>query len=279
MSDSQELKVAIAYPAFFGAFQKHFPNLEIIGENYKSVKNYNLVIFSGGEDVNPVEYGGDNKYSVGINEMRDKIEIAVFNECQRQKVKMLGVCRGHQLINALLGGMIIQDLFFEMGEDHSGYHSLNFVRQNPESIVQRCFQNVNSMHHQGVLRSGKGFTTTSVHKGICESTEKEDCISVQFHPEFMSDKQSDEFFYWIKLWAGNSDVFEREFYQGRPKPEPQEGVKVRSFGSEFMEPRLVVNGEEWLQRRREEFQQRIINNIPEMDIADLFESTQNSQDS
>jgi len=186
-------KIAIAYPMFKKYFEENF-NQEIhLLKKGDNIEEFNLVIFSGGEDINPEIYGEKNRYST-YNSLRDKIELYWLEKCIQSSRKILGVCRGHQLINAYLGGKLVQDLSKDLKQDHSYYHELIFTIQ--QSIVGNFFYDgVNSMHHQGVIKEGKGLITTSYHNGVIESCESNNIITVQFHPEFM---YSTDFFKYLE---------------------------------------------------------------------------------
>lgn len=206
---NDDLKVAVAYPSFFGAFKVYFPNLTII-RDIKDVSNQDLIIFTGGEDINPNIYGQENTYS-SYTEERDAIETKIFNYAYEKHIKMLGVCRGHQLLNALLGGYLIQDIYLESDgrSRHSSHHKLEF--QDGISLTRYLFNGleVNSMHHQGVVGLGSGLRATSYYKGIVESCEGKFAYTVQFHPEFFSDRRFAEvFFAHVYLWVLNSRKIE-----------------------------------------------------------------------
>ena len=142
-----------------------------------------LVIFTGGEDINPAIYGQLNKHSA-FNPERDTAEIQVLRYCLKNNVKMLGICRGHQLINAYLGGLLVQDIQHELNVVHEGEHGLEMLDEG--GIVPNLFTGtVNSLHHQGVVKPGEGLSPTTYWQGVFESTENEHIMSVQFHPEWM----------------------------------------------------------------------------------------------
>ena len=61
-----------------------------------------LVVFLGGEDVNPKLYNEEVLPCTRFNEKRDKFEIDVFNNFKT--VPKVGICRGGQLLNVLSGG-------------------------------------------------------------------------------------------------------------------------------------------------------------------------------
>ena len=188
--------VGITQGAFSGAFSQICEILEtnpVILDNENMVKDMDLIIFSGGADINPEIYKQANLASyINIHSMqRDVLELKVLEIANSLSKKILGVCRGHQLVNAALGGSLIQEIGWV--KSHRGYHSL----VKPEGIVGKFFENVNSMHHQGVLSEGKGQTVTSRYGGVIESTESKNIITVQFHPECMNDTQSSRFFQYI----------------------------------------------------------------------------------
>lgn len=187
--------ISIATADFHGSFERAFnEEIPIIELGQSTVKDSSLVIFSGGEDINPEIYGEENRSSY-YNRKRDSIELKILEECLELNKKILGVCRGHQLINAYLGGKLVQDLYFDLNISHSGGHVLEFLTR--KSTIQDHFKTVNSLHHQGVIVAGKNLVPTSEFKGVIESCENENIITVQFHPEFMGAKS---FFNYIKLW-------------------------------------------------------------------------------
>jgi putative glutamine amidotransferase len=195
-------KIALAYPAFEHSFLKHYPDLIVTNDTSRLEKEkVGLIIFPGGEDIFPGFYNQKSKYTAIKNcSMRDMVEQNMFNYAIDNNIKMLGICRGHQLINALLGGDLVQDLYFNLGVTHSYNHELIFNNEN--SIVRQFFENgVNSMHHQGVVIPGFSLKETSKYNGVIESTESDKIISVQFHPEFMESKESRNFFSYIReVW-------------------------------------------------------------------------------
>lgn len=183
--------IGTAHPAFLDLFEHSFNrNIPIVTP--EEVKNYKLIIFPGGEDINPGLYGQANTHSHFTQE-RDDIEIPILKECLKLGVKILGVCRGHQLINAILGGILVQDLSL-IKSRHWGGHQLTVVQ---DGLIPQVFTRVNSAHHQGVIVPGRNLKITTIYDGVIESTESDSIISVQFHPEFM---ESSNFFGRIENW-------------------------------------------------------------------------------
>ena len=142
----------------------------------------NLVIFTGGEDINPAIYSQKNRHS-NFNPLRDTAEIEVLRRALKLGKKILGVCRGHQLINAWLGGELVQDIGIELNEVHDGNHAIEVLDES--GVIPNIYNEVNSMHHQGVVKVGEGLRPTTYWKGVYESTEGDNILTVQFHPEWM----------------------------------------------------------------------------------------------
>lgn len=188
------MNVGIAWPAFILAFKKHFPQLKRI-ETEEQIKSLDLIIFSGGEDINPTIYGEENSKSYGINDRRDAYELAVLKIAEKYgRAKYLGVCRGHQLLNAAFGGKLVQDI----APRHKSWHNLSHKKD--DAFEKTIFPyGVNSLHHQGVIIPGKHFVPISTHKdGIIESTISDRVLSVQYHPEFLS---GHGFFEFVENWV------------------------------------------------------------------------------
>ena len=177
--------------SFGHAFHTGIPAVATFSEatgihyNWRALAGAKLVIFTGGEDINPAIYGQANKFSQYTPE-RDTAEIEVLRRSMALGKKILGVCRGHQLINACLGGLLVQDIEWQLNTTHGAAHSLEIV--DVSGMIPNVFQGeVNSMHHQGVVKCGEGLRPTTYWKGVYESTENEHILTVQFHPEWMRD--------------------------------------------------------------------------------------------
>lgn len=57
------------------------------------MKEADIVLFTGGEDVNPALYKADPHPSTVFNKERDKAEVSVFKKIKPTQLA-LGICRG-----------------------------------------------------------------------------------------------------------------------------------------------------------------------------------------
>lgn len=151
-----------------------------------------MLIFCGGDDVEPVRYGETNHEKLGtINPRRDVWEFALVDEAVRRRMPLFGICRGCQVINVRFGGTLWQDLPSEkpdaIAHGLKGEHEISI---EPGSYLHAMLGadsvSVNSRHHQAVKVLAKGFKASAwTSDGIVEAFEATDypALCVQFHPE------------------------------------------------------------------------------------------------
>lgn len=123
----------------------------IQGNLTKKMKEADVVLFTGGEDISPSLYKesiGKNTYfgrpnSDGLS-YRDQYEVEAFKEARNLDIPMFGTCRGAQLLCCLAGGKLIQDmehwqshkLYFYDNEYTSGSNTLHHQMQYPYNMVK-----------------------------------------------------------------------------------------------------------------------------------------------
>lgn len=168
------------------------------------VKDYDGVLFSGGPDVNPECYEEPVKYRdlVSLDNPRDAFEFDLLDQALKERIPILGICRGIQMINVKMGGTLYQDLnrdlpverdHHQSGPRSDATHSV--VVTEPQSVLAGAFTGncrVNSLHHQAIRGLGRGLKRTAYSEdGLCEAIESADdypfLLAVQWHPEEMVD--------------------------------------------------------------------------------------------
>lgn len=155
------------------------------------------LLIPGGEDVDPDLYGEEPLPKCGVT--RPEIDLAwknAFDYALSHQIPMLGICKGIQFINVMLGGTLYQDISYVPGETLKhlqGYkreylfHHVEIERDSRlYQILGRAEVRTNSMHHQAVKKPGKGLRIVARAKDrVIEALEDEEGLieAVQWHPE------------------------------------------------------------------------------------------------
>jgi putative glutamine amidotransferase len=157
------------------------------------------VVLTGGSDVDPARYGAvAHRATTGIDAMRDATELAVVEAVVAAGLPLLGICRGHQVINVAFGGTLVQHLGDHPSSvDHADPATSASV---PHEITLDAAASVArwcgaervvgaSHHHQAVDRLGAGLTAVGWTKDGCvEAFERSEpapapLVGLQWHPE------------------------------------------------------------------------------------------------
>lgn len=156
--------------------------------------SYDGLLLAGGDDIDPARFGEENRGSRDIDPARDRAEFALLDAFCAAGKPVMGICRGHQVINVRLGGSLIQDLCPILAPAHGGEggDKVHLVTAAEGSLLRRLYGPefaVNSSHHQALGRLGRGLAVTARSTdGVVEAVEHDalPLISVQFHPERMT---------------------------------------------------------------------------------------------
>jgi putative glutamine amidotransferase len=179
---------------------------ELIAE---CVRRCDGVMITGGDDIQPRLYKErvpaklqrtvDTTPDGGERDLR---ELILIDEVFRQRKPLLGICRGHQLLNIALGGTLFVDIPTEkpgalnhrrMDKRSEVVHEVQLTRESLLSkITGKRTLGVNSTHHQAVDRVAELLQVTAASgDGVVESMELKPqaarllpfMLAMQFHPE------------------------------------------------------------------------------------------------
>lgn len=158
-------------------------------------KTLDALIIGGGNDISPEHYDGDLTSPVAYDPDRDLLEIRWIRYALHHEIPMLGICRGAQLINVVLGGNLHQDIrsLRHLTYNRPGLMPTKQVKIDPASHLARiCGKpniRVNSLHHQAIKEPGKGLKVVARDlDGIVQAVEtakRPRIIGVQWHPEYL----------------------------------------------------------------------------------------------
>ena len=158
-------------------------------------ERFDGLVISGGNDIGPELYGGDDMPKARIDRDRDTLEIAWIQRALDEGWPVLGICRGAQLLSVVLGGSLIQDVrpLRRHTSNRASLLPLKRVGVRRSSRIARICRgtrlSVNSLHHQAIRRPGQGLRVVARDRDrICQAVEGEAplaLLGVQWHPEYL----------------------------------------------------------------------------------------------
>lgn len=156
-------------------------------------------ILTGGDDVAPALYGEEMLPECDeCCAERDEMERILFPMALEKNKSVLGICRGLQLMNVLLGGTLYQDLATQhpsqiVHRQHAPYdvpvHDVTLVEGTPlMQLLSKSRLGVNSCHHQAIKTLAPSLQAMAWSPdGLIEAVympEKRFVWGMQWHPEF-----------------------------------------------------------------------------------------------
>lgn len=156
------------------------------------VQDLDGILMSGGGDINPLFVGEEPLPALqDVDTLRDRYDLLLIRLASNRQIPLMGICRGHQMLNAVFGGTLYQDIYSQADTDVIK-HSQKMAREEASHTVHLedgCVIAVNSFHHQAVKDVAPEFVQTAVAPdGINEGMRhpEKSVFSVQWHPEAMA---------------------------------------------------------------------------------------------
>jgi putative glutamine amidotransferase len=165
------------------------------------LESCNGLLLTGGTDVYPGIYGkeADTARCESPDFKRDSLELMLIGRAMEKGIPIMGVCRGHQILNVYAGGTLVVDIPSDIGLDvehraEKGFDCFHVVQVLPGSLLHQIVGMdsgmVNSAHHQAVEIQGKNleafaFSEDGVVESIGYATQNDGhfLLGVQWHPE------------------------------------------------------------------------------------------------
>lgn len=153
------------------------------------------IVISGGDDIDAGLYLPDAPDTAPMDRARDAMEIEALKRAVDGGIPILGICRGAQLMNVVLGGALHGDL--RPVRQHTSNRRTPLPRKTlliePDTVLAELLgkprARINSLHHQAISRLGEGLVVSGRDlDGIIQAVE---CLGagfmlgVQWHPEYL----------------------------------------------------------------------------------------------
>ncbi|MBU1674082.1 gamma-glutamyl-gamma-aminobutyrate hydrolase family protein [Patescibacteria group bacterium] len=147
--------------------------------------NFDLIVLSGGNNVDPDLYNSDEEMN-DVYPERDEIEYQMLEYGMKNKIPVLGICKGFQLLIVYFGGKLLNKIENHVSNGHKLISEIDVLNN----------QETNSFHNQGILKKDvpdplkviawtkDGFTEAIIHN-------VDQVMGLQWHPE-RQDKDFDK---------------------------------------------------------------------------------------
>ncbi len=145
------------------------------------------VVLSGGDDVEPIFYGGKSILSdENLDYRRTVLEFMVIKRAFVKNRALLGTCRGSQVVNVYLGGTL------KTVGPQSGIKEFEYTSEDAVKAIQNLLQDTRlwgfSAHHQAVEKLGDCLRVIAkdgdIPKLMVGHKNGSHIFLTQFHPEF-----------------------------------------------------------------------------------------------
>jgi putative glutamine amidotransferase len=153
------------------------------------------LVITGGKDIDPAQYGqAPHPETDDPRHDRDAWEFALIARALERGLPVLGICRGAQVLNVVLGGTLHQHLPDVVG--HTRHQAGNAVfSESRVHIVPGTrlaaligeYSDEQCYHHQAIAELGSGLVVSGRDaEGVIEAVELPGdsfVLAVQWHPE------------------------------------------------------------------------------------------------
>ncbi|WP_404402089.1 type 1 glutamine amidotransferase [Idiomarina seosinensis] len=152
------------------------------------------VVIGGGDDISPSHYDQPAEHDGEYDPERDDLEIEWIKWSLQHGKPLLGICRGSQLVNVVLGGKLNQNIreLRKLTYNRPGLLPTKQVKLASDSRVSEvCGKRklrVNSLHSQIVSETGQQMKAVGWDlDGFIQASEHQQrhIIGVQWHPEYL----------------------------------------------------------------------------------------------
>ncbi|MBV2128488.1 gamma-glutamyl-gamma-aminobutyrate hydrolase family protein [Arsukibacterium indicum] len=170
--------------------------LQIRPSDKVDVKLFDGVVITGGHDIDPVLYAAKAEVHPKYDPARDELELAVIKKAEAERLPLLGICRGAQLLNVSRGGSLFQQLTEQRRHTSHRWTILplkTLCLTERGSALKQIFQSdkarINSLHNQAINKLGNnlqivGHDLDNIIQAV-EDPSQDFVLGVQWHPEFL----------------------------------------------------------------------------------------------
>lgn len=176
---------------------------------------YDGLLLPGGGDLPSVYSAEIDRFRTGPKVQEDRMQFYLAEAFLSAGKPVMGICKGMQLLNILLGGTLYRDLP-DGKREHHAYDAVRRKDREHDSRISSGFlpylqlqreMRVNSAHHQAVEQPGEDLMVIQraddgVIEGICHPDFP--AVGFQWHPERLGTPEADTLFRetWSAMFRG-----------------------------------------------------------------------------
>ncbi|HZL74809.1 MAG TPA: gamma-glutamyl-gamma-aminobutyrate hydrolase family protein [Propionibacteriaceae bacterium] len=115
------------------------------------------ILLPGGGDLSPRWYGEQPHPTLyNVDETQDAFDLALARWAIADRIPLLAICRGNQVVNVALGGTLVQDMTEEIGRNHRNFvHDIELDAESPlRQVVADDQITISCSHHQCIAVLG-----------------------------------------------------------------------------------------------------------------------------
>lgn len=159
------------------------------------LKQVDGVLLTGGLDIDPSLWDEDlHEETRLLHPRRQRFDLLLYEQVQKLRLPIMGICLGIQMINVAHGGSLHQylpDVNDEVDHGDEEHTTTHTVVLEPKTQIHQWLQidqiSIPSCHQQGINRLGKGLVAAgTTEDGLVEIIERPKypfLLAIQWHIE------------------------------------------------------------------------------------------------
>lgn len=179
-----------------------YANFIVNSKLTSNIEDANIILFTGGEDVDPSLYGKEKHPLTYSNIKRDLYEKEIFNKIRKDQL-VIGICRGSQFLCVMNGGLLVQDVEnHAIWETHPIYNVKEYTLYDITSTHHQMQYpyNLDKSNYEVLYKTydylsryyeGDGIDSELIYQNgepeivLYKNPDKPRCLAIQGHPEYM----------------------------------------------------------------------------------------------
>ena len=151
------------------------------------------ILLPGGGDV-AARWSGQQPHPTqyGVDEEQDAFDLAIAKVALADRIPLLAICRGNQIVNVALGGNLVQDMDDTTGHHRNRVHEIEVDEKSPLGEIVGTRTTISCFHHQCIDVLGEGlvpaaYSADGVIEAVTIRGHEGWYLGVQWHPEDTAD--------------------------------------------------------------------------------------------